>query len=146
MGDVMKNSRSLLTICFCAGLLGALASSGITWVAAAMGLPQWCGVDLVPRWTAAWIYPRLVWGGLWGLLFLFTVSSPRSRNQWVRKGMWVSLFPSAWLLLYVFPQRTTYGALGLGLGVLTPLFVILYNLVWGAATGVFARAFHGPGR
>jgi hypothetical protein len=142
----MNNSRSLFCICFCSGLLGALAYCGVAWMAAAIGLPQWCGVDLVPQWTAAWVYPRLIQGGLWGLLFFITVSSPRSRNQWVRKGLWVSLVPMVLQLFYVFPNRTTYGLLGLGLGTLTPAFIVLYNLTWGAVTGIFARAFYGRNR
>jgi hypothetical protein len=142
----MNNSRSLFCICFCAGLLGALASSIAAWLAAKAGLPQWFGVDLVPAWTAAWIYPRLVKGGLWGLLFFTTISSPRSRKQWVRKGLWLSLLPAAWQLFFIYPNRTYYGILGLGLGTFTPLFVILYALIWGAFTGIFARAFYGRSR
>jgi hypothetical protein len=142
----MNDSRSLLCICFCAGLLGALANSGVAWLAGTAGLPQWSGVNLAPDWTGAWIYPRLVWGGLWGMVFSVTVSSPRSRKQWMRKGLWVSLLPSAWQLFYIFPNRTAFGILGLGLGTLTPIFVILYNLVWGAATGIFARTLWGRSR
>ncbi|ABA89671.1 hypothetical protein Pcar_2432 [Syntrophotalea carbinolica DSM 2380] len=142
----MNNSRSLLCVCFCAGLLGALANSSVTWLAAKLGLPQWCGVDLVPQWTAAWIYPRLLWGGLWGLVFFMTVGSPRSRTQWVRKGLWVSVLLSAWQLFYIYPNRTAFGVLGLGLGTLTPLFILFYNLIWGGFTGFFARAFWGRNR
>jgi hypothetical protein len=36
--------------------------------------------------------------------------------------------------------------LGLGLGTLTPLFILFYNLIWGATTGIFARAFYGRSR
>lgn len=142
----MNNSRSLLCVCFCAGLVGALVSSWVAWAAGRIGLPQWCGVELAPAWTAAWIYPGLVAGGLWGMAYFMTVGAPRSRNQWVRKGLWASLLPAAFQLFYTFPNRTTFGILGLGLGTLTPAFVMFYNLVWGVATGVSARAFWGRNR
>lgn len=142
----MNNSRSLLCVCFCAGLLGALTSSAVAWLAVKIGLPQWCGVDLVPQWTAAWIYPRLFWGGLWGLAFFMTVGSPRSRTQWVRKGLWISALLCAWQLFYIYPNRTAFGVLGLGLGALTPVFIIFYNLIWGSFTGFFARALWGRNR
>jgi hypothetical protein len=142
----MNNYRSLLCICFCAGLLGAFASSDVAWMAAAAGLPQWCGVNLVPEWTADWIYPRLIFGGLWGLVYSITVSTPRTRTRWMRKGLWVSLLPSAWQLFYTYPSQTSFGIMGLGLGTLTPVFVVCYNLVWGAVTGIFARALWGRSR
>jgi hypothetical protein len=144
--NAMNNSRCLLCICFCAGVFAALISSGAAWMAGNAGLPQWLGVKLVPAWSGAWIHPRLVWGGLWGLFYYTTVSSPRGRIQWMRKGLWVSLLPCAWQLFFVFPNRTDAGMLGLGLGTLTPLFILFYNLIWGATTGIFARAFYGRSR
>jgi hypothetical protein len=64
----------------------------------------------------------------------------------MRKGLWVSLLPCAWQLFFVFPNRTDAGMLGLGLGTLTPMFILFYNLIWGATTGIFARAFYGRSR
>lgn len=142
----MNNSRSLLCVCFCAGLLGALFNSLVAWFLGTIGLTQMCGVDLAPAWTTAWLYPRMVWGGLWGMAYFLTVGSPRSRNQWVRKGLWTSLLPSAYQLFYIFPNKTAFGILGLGLGTLTPIFVIFYNLAWGAVTGISARALWGRNR
>ena len=83
----MNNYRNLLCVCFCAGLLGALASSDVVWMAAAAGLPQWCGVNLAPEWTANWIHPRLISGGLWGLVYSVTVGSSRTRSGGMRKGL-----------------------------------------------------------
>jgi multidrug efflux pump subunit AcrB len=141
----MNRSPALIPVCFCAGLLGALISSLAVWLAGQVGLTHLAGVAMTPAWTTAWLYPRLISGGLWGLAFFLTVSVPRTRNHWMRKGMWVGLLASALQLLYVYPTRTPYGPLGLGLGTLTPAFVLLINFIWGAATGIFARMFWGRG-
>ena len=123
----MHRTKAILCVCFCAGLLGALFNSLAVWLGGNLGLPQLAGVDLTPQWSLAWLYPRLIWGGLWGLAYFITVASPRARSSWIRKGLWASLLPTAWQLFYTF----------------TPLFVIGYNLIWGFFTGFFARLLWG---
>ena len=61
----------------------------------------------------------------------------------MRKGLWVGLLPTLFQLFFVFPYRTAYGPMGMGLGTLTPLFVLLFNFIWGFITGTFARALWG---
>ena len=141
----MQRNSALLSVCFCAGLLGALANSLALWLAGRWGITALAGVDLAPRLTAAWLYPRLVWGGLWGLLFYVTVSRPRFRRHWVRKGLWLSLLPTLVQLFVIFPYRTSYGPMGVGLGDLTALFVLAANFVWGFFTGLFTRILWGRG-
>jgi hypothetical protein len=141
----MQRNSALLSVCFCAGLLGALANSLALWLAGRWGIPALAGVDLAPQLTAAWLYPRLVWGGLWGLLFYVTVSRPRFRRHWVRKGLWLSLLPTLVQLFVIFPYRTPYGPMGVGLGDLTALFVLSANFVWGFFTGLFTRILWGRG-
>lgn len=141
----MNRNRALIAVCFCAGVIGAFANSLAAWLGGASGLTALAGVDLAPQWTAAWLYPRLVWGGIWGLCFFFAVGTPRSRRHWARKGLWVSLLPTLVQLFLIFPYHTPFGPMGIGLGLLTPLFVVCYNFIWGFFTGVFARAIWGRG-
>jgi len=141
----MRRSSALFSVCFCAGLIGALANSLAVWFSGAWGLTALAGVHIAPHLSPTWLYPRLVWGGLWGLAFFFSVGHPRYRCHWVRKGLWVSLLPTAFQLFYVFPARTSFGLLGMGLGALTPLFVLLFNFVWGFFTAVSARLLWGRG-
>ena len=141
----MTHIRTMMTVCFCAGLLGALCSSLITWKAGQLGLPALLDVRMAPSLTLAWLYSRLVWGGLWGLAYFLAVGPLKSRRHWVRKGLWISLFPTLFQLLFVYPQMTGHGWMGLDLGQFTPLFVLLYNLVWGFFTGVFCRILWGRG-
>jgi hypothetical protein len=126
-------------------MLGALCSSLFTWQAGQMGLPAMVGVSIAPQLTPSWLYSRLVWGGLWGLLYFLTVGPQKSRRHWARKGLWISLLPTAFQLFVVYPSMTRYGLMGLGLGQLTPLFVLLHNLAWGLCTGVFCRLIWGRG-
>jgi hypothetical protein len=141
----MQRNSALLAVCFCAGLLGGLANSLAVWAAGHWGLTALAGVKLAPVLTPAWLYPRLVWGGLWGLLLYPAVARPRSRRHWVRKGLWLSLLPTLAQLFLVFPYRTPFGPLGLGLGTLTPLFVLLFNFIWGFFTGLCTRLLWGRG-
>lgn len=141
----MNRNGALFATCFAAGVLGALANSLVAWICGLWGVTALAGVHLAPALTAAWLYPRLVWGGLWGLAYFFTVRTYRSRRQWVRKGLWVSLLPTAAQLFYFFPYHTPFGPMGLGLGDLTALFVVLFNLVWGFFTGFFSRLLWGRG-
>lgn len=141
----MQRNSALLAVCFCAGLLGALANSLVVWLAGHWGVTALAGVKLAPAFTLAWLYPRLIWGGIWGLCLYPLVVRPRNRRHWVRKGLWISLLPTACQLFYLFPHKTPYGNLGLALGTLTPLFVLLFNFVWGFVTGLGTRILWGRG-
>jgi hypothetical protein len=141
----MNRGSALFAVCFAAGTLGGLANSLALWLAGQWGITTLAGVQLAPPLTLAWLYPRLVWGGLWGLVYYLTVGSARARRQWVRKGLWVSLLPTAVQLFLILPNHTPYGMLGFGLGSLTPLFVLLCNFIWGFFTGLCTRLLWGRG-
>ncbi|NIQ96316.1 MAG: hypothetical protein GWO11_04750 [Desulfuromonadales bacterium] len=139
----MPNKSALLAVCFCAGIIGALANSTIAWLFGEWGVTMLAGVSISPTFTLDWLYPRLIWGGLWALPLFLTLSHSRHRRQWIRKGLWVSLLPTLAQLFYFFPYETPHGTAGLALGALTPVFVLLYNFVWGFVTGMFTRLLWG---
>ncbi|PLX78097.1 MAG: hypothetical protein C0616_15480 [Desulfuromonas sp.] len=139
----MNRGGALLAVSFTAGLLGGLAHAGAAWLAGHFGISDMLQVLMKPDWNSAWLYPQLVWGGIWGLAYYFTVGRPRSRQRWVRKGLWVSLLPTAVQLFLVFPHLTSHGMFGLGLGRMTPLLIFALNLVWGLFTGFFTRLLWG---
>ncbi len=140
-----QRNSALPAVCFTAGVIGALLGSLALWACGVWNLTEMAGVALAPELTAAWLYPRLVWGGLWGLVFWLAVASVRSRRQWARKGLLVSLLPTAVQLFYIFPYQTEHGTMGMALGTLTPLFVLFFNAVWGFVTALSARLFWGRG-
>jgi hypothetical protein len=92
------------------------------------------GVAITPSLTPAWLYARIVWGGLWGLLFVVPVSM-----GWIARGLLLSLGPSLFQLLFVFPVRAGLGLGGLDLGLLTPGVVLVFNGVWGVVASGWVR-------
>lgn len=120
---------------------GRPANSLAVWLFGALGITTALGVSIAPALTPAWLYPRLVWGGIWGILFL----SPVPRGSWWLRGLVFSLGPSIVQLLVVFPVKTDAGALGLGLGALTPIFVLLFNAVWGLVAAWLLERAAEPG-
>ena len=84
------------------------------------------GVTLAPDFSTALLYPKLVWGGIWGLLFLL----PLFAKNYFIQGLVLSLFPSLMQLFVIFPNLGQ-GYLGFSLGILTPIFVLIFNAVWG---------------
>jgi len=139
----MRRTKALVAVCFCAGLLAAIVSSAFAWLCADFGLTEMAGVALQPTLNIKTLYPHMVWGGLWGLCYATTVAHVRTRRQWIRKGILISILPTLYQLLVVFPYHTAQGTLGIQLGMLTPLFVLCFNLVWGVFTGIFTRLLWG---
>ncbi len=133
---MMKKLRRRATLAFAAGCLGGLANSLAVWAFGALGITAALGVAMAPALTPPWLYPRIVWGGIWGFLFLF--ASPRL--SLMAQGAIFSLGPTVVQLLVVFPYKAGKGLLGLDLGLLTPLFVVVFNLVWGLAAAAWIRS------
>jgi hypothetical protein len=124
-----------LLIFFAAGCLGGLANSLVVWLLGNLGITGSCGVSISPALTASWLYPRLVWGGIWGLLFFL----PLNNSKPFLKGTLLSLFPTVVQLFIVFPHRAKKGVAGIELGALTPAFVFVFNWVWGVVTSLTIR-------
>lgn len=116
-----------LLICFAAGCLGALANSLAVWAFGEYGITKQFGVAIAPALKLAWLYPRIVWGGIWGLLFVL----PFLNSRLITKGAIISLFPTLVQLLVIFPIQAGKGYFGLELGMYTPAFVVFFNLIWG---------------
>jgi len=139
----MQKNGALLAVCFVAGLLGGLANSLFVWACGEWGVTALIGVKLAPALKLSWLYPQLIWGGIWALPYFFSIALPRYRRHWVRKGFWFSLLPSAAMLFYFYPYIYHQGMAGFNLGTLTPFFIVVANLVWGLFTGFFTRLFWG---
>jgi hypothetical protein len=108
---------------YAAGSLGALANSITVWLFGYLGVTSSLGVSIAPSLSPDWLYPRIVWGGLWGLIFFLPILKSRI------------LFKGAKLFV-VFPMKANKGIVGLELGLFTPAFVLFFNWVWGDVTAV----------
>jgi len=131
----MNNFLRRLSLVFSAGCFGGLMNSLVLWLFGRAGITLELGVTLAPHLTPAWLYPRLMWGGIWGFLFIF----PVFRTQPVAQGLFFSLGPSIVQLFIVFPYQAHKGLLGMDLGMLTPLFVLFFNAVWGLSAALWLR-------
>jgi hypothetical protein len=119
-----------LLVLFSAGCIGALANSLVVWLFGYFGITSSFGVSISPSLTPAWLYPRIVWGGIWGLFFIL----PVLQSKLILKGTILSLLPTAVQLFIVFPLKAHKGIAGLELGLYTPVFVLFFNWVWGVVT------------
>jgi len=122
-------------ILFAAGCLGALASSVVVWLFGDLGITKSLGVSISPALTASWLYPRIVWGGIWGLIFFL----PLLNSKPLAKGTILSLFPTIVQLFIIFPYKANKGIAGIELGVFTPVFVFVFNWVWGVVTSLIIK-------
>lgn len=121
-----------LFIFFSAGCVGAIANSLALWLFGYLGITAMLGVSIAPALTPGWLYPRMVWGGIWGLLFVL----PMLRSRPLSKGAVLSLFPSVVQLFVVFPLKAHKGVAGIELGLLTPVLVLFFNWVWGVVAAL----------
>ena len=131
----MRNLARKTSLVFAAGCLGGLLNSLAVWIFGEFGITAALGVKIAPTLSPAWLYPRLVWGGIWGLLFLLPLLSSRI---WSR-GFIFSLGPTLVQLFVIFPLKANKGTMGLDLGLLTPLFVVVFNAIWGWSAAIWVR-------
>ncbi|MDT8378290.1 MAG: hypothetical protein RQ739_05305 [Desulfotignum sp.] len=124
----MKN----ILVFFAAGCLGGLANSLTVWIFGDLGITSSLGVAIAPSLTPDWLYPRIVWGGLWGLTFIL----PIFKSNLFLKGTFLSLLPTIVQLFVVFPYKANKGIAGIELGLYTPAFVLFFNWVWGVFTAL----------
>ena len=130
MREFLRN----LSFCFAAGCFGGLCYAISLWAMGYHGFTRWAGVDIAPYLSNAYLYQRVVWGGICGLIFLL----PWQRS-WVARGVFLSLIPAGIMLLLLLPMRG-YGLGALGLGALTPLVIILACAAGGIAASGLMRA------
>ncbi|MBQ0795918.1 hypothetical protein [Zhongshania sp.] len=123
-----------LMIYFSAGSIGALTNSLMLWWVGYYGFTSRFDIAIAPHLSPEWLYPRIVWGGLWGLLFILPMLQSR---LWL-KGLIISLAPTAVQLLLIFPQAGK-GIGGTELGMLTPILVLLVNGLWGVTAALSIR-------
>ena len=132
MGNLARN----ISLVFAAGCLGGLLNSLAVWIFGELGITAALGVKIAPQLSPGWLYPRLVWGGIWGLLFLL----PLMKTRIFSKGLIFSLGPTLVQLFVVFPMKANKGVMGLDLGLFTPLFVVVFNAIWGWTAAIWLKS------
>ncbi len=126
-----------LPLCFAAGCFGALVNIAVVWIFDNFGIMEALQVRMPIAYSAEWMYQRIVWGGIWGFLFML----PLYKSSILMKGTIISLIPSLFQLFYVFPQLMGADVAGLNYGVLTPALILILTWVWGIATALGIKMF-----
>lgn len=131
----MRNLVRDASLVFGAGAVGGLANGIAVWFFGQAGITAALGVHIAPHITPPFLYPRIVWGGIWGALFLLGIY----RTKPFRQGILFSIAPTLVQLFVVFPYKAGEGVMGLKLGTLVPLFVFIFNAIWGIVAAYWLR-------
>lgn len=131
----MRPFLRTISLVFAAGALGGLANGFVIWLAGHMEITAALDVKIAPALTMSFLYSRIVWGGLWGFLFLL----PLLKSRWFTRGFLFSLGPTVIQLFVIYPYNTHKGFMGINLGLWTPLFVVTFNIVWGIVAALWLR-------
>ncbi|PIQ85020.1 MAG: hypothetical protein COV74_10505 [Candidatus Omnitrophica bacterium CG11_big_fil_rev_8_21_14_0_20_45_26] len=134
MGKLLKD----VSMVFSAGAFGGFVNAFLIWILGRWHITQAIGVKLVPDWKPEYIYPKVVWGGIWGLMFLL----PYFTDSIIKRGVIFSLAPTAVVLFYILPVHLGKGPLGMELGRLLPLFALIVNAAWGIAAAWWLQVTH----
>jgi hypothetical protein len=126
--------RNLFAI-FGAGCLGGLVMCLVMWLFSYYGITQALNVKLAGYLSAPWMYPRIVWGGLWGLLFAL----PFFAGSIFARTFIIALIATLVQLFVFYPFYEGKGMAGMALGVLTPFLVFFFFWVWSLTTGLLLR-------
>lgn len=139
MGRVRFGILARLSLCFAGGVAGALVNSVFVWSMGASGANAYLGIQVVPPIAWDWFRPRLVWGGVWGLLFFPPVILDRLLERPWLWGPALSVLPTANQWMYVFPELAGAGRFGLQLGRFTPFLVVVANVLWGLVAAYWIK-------
>jgi len=126
-----------VAVAYASGSLGGFVTALLIWLLGDLGVTSAAGVAIAPALTPAWLYSRAVWGGLWGFAFLLPFLA---HWRWWARALVFSLGPSLSTWLIVLPVKAEAGIFGLELGLLTPIFVAVFNAVWALTTGASMAA------
>jgi len=121
------NKVKAVSVWFSAGTLGGITNAVFVWGTGACGVNALLGIQITPQWSPAFLYQRMVWGGIWGFMFAL----PYLKKSIWRRGFLFGLAPTLAVLTVVLPFQLNKGMFGLGLGSLVPVFAVMANAIWG---------------
>lgn len=127
----MKNTLATMA----AAALGAAIMCVAMWLATRYGLMKALNVAIAGSVSPAWMYPRIVHGGLWGLLFLLPIFS----SSLLARSFVIALIPSLVHLFIIYPYYQGKGVAGLELGFLTPFVIFFFYWIWSLVTSLILK-------
>lgn len=118
-------------LCYAAGTLGGLAKGGLIWLCGQAAITAAFADQLALALRPSGIYPRLVWAGLYALLFLL----PFARSSlWLRGVLGAGAVSVLQLVVLPLMQSGS-----LHIFTFSTLSLIALNCVWGVVTAAALR-------
>lgn len=114
------------------GSVGALFACLIFWLIPFLGLAHIIHMPIFPVLSDAWLYPKIIWGGLFALCFAL----PFMRSNTLIKSLALALVISLSELFISLPFSPYKGAVGLNVGMYTFSFILIFNLIWSLMTNM----------
>jgi hypothetical protein len=127
-----------LSFAVAAGCVGGLVKALTAVAFTDLGINLLFGSYLSRALSPQLLYEHVVWGGIWGLLFLL----PLRRHSYYWRGVLIGLGQSGVQLSILFPIMGQ-GFLGLGLGYGTPFLVLFFGALWGLTAGFWLKLLQG---
>ncbi len=127
----MSSVPRAVALCFAAGAAAGFIKCVAAWLALRYGVAAQLGAHVVGSLSPAVMHPRIVIGGLWGLLFLL----PMARGSVLVSGLlWGVVVAAVELVLFPLIAGRTPALLNM-----TVLFALLLWLVWGLVAALLLR-------
>lgn len=127
----MSNALRGVALCFAAGAAAGFIKCVAAWLLVRYGIAAQLGASVLGSLSPVVLHPRIVIGGLWGLLFLL----PMARSSVLVSGMlWGVVVAAAELVLFPLIAGRTPALL-----TMTALVALLLWLVWGLASALLLR-------
>jgi hypothetical protein len=136
----MHNIYSKLSLAFAGGVVGGVVQSLIIVALSEFAFFQLIGTDFKVLLNLPYLYQRATWGGLWGLLFVIPILTGWHHRQ---RGLVFAAGPAAASFLYFLPILDHKGWFGLGVGLVWPVVVIVFALIWGFVAGAWLDRAYG---
>lgn len=133
VGDKRVKTIKIVFFVFVAGGLGGLTNSLAVWSLSTLGVTPRLGFGMTPELTPEWLLRRVFASTLWGVIFLI----PIHENAPIKKGAVLSILPWLSSALIVFPMRMDVGFFGLGFGIGTPIWTLIFAAIWGITGTLF---------
>lgn len=119
-----------LSLAFAAGAVGVIALVAFLWIIRESGLLAALRIPNAPAPKLPdFLYSRIVWGGLWGLLLVLPVLT----RQWLLRGALLGVLASLAAIFYFNPAWKSAPFTFVAL-------VFAANIVWGIVASAWYRA------
>ncbi len=136
----MQTKLAGVFLVFSAGAVAGFIQTLVIWICGQAGVFNLLQLPLDFPFQPAWFYQRVTWGGMWGLLFLIPLLR---QARHFHRGLLFGLLPALATLVWFLPFKGEHGFFGLNLGIMMPVVVVVFGLIWGALAGALLDRAQG---